>query len=164
MNAIRNFCLHHAPGILFIYEPMIRPEAIPFDFWNSCNLRFILSNDRGDLIPNLWLCGGLNVVVNFFSNTEQQITIDVFYRNRMSLISGIYGHTDHIQQKQLWLDLTQEYTILTPWSVMRDFNVVIGAHEKSGGNPPLHISGEEFIAFSDTCDLIHMDTIGAEYT
>lgn len=54
-DAFRNFCLLHRPDIVFIFEPMIIPSDMPFNFWTSCNLRFILANDRENLILNLWL-------------------------------------------------------------------------------------------------------------
>lgn len=48
--------------------------------------------------------------------------------------------------------------------VIGDFNAVIGSHEKRRGPPPLSISCDEFTAFTDMCDLIHMDIDGAEFT
>lgn len=32
------------------------------------------------------------------------------------------------------------------------------------GGPPSHISCEEFTSFSDTCELIYVDTVGTEFT
>lgn len=62
------------------------------------------------------------------------------------------------------MDLTRIVTQNVPWVVMGDFNVVVGTHEKRGGTPPLSIPIDEFVAFTDSCDLIHMDTIGTDYT
>lgn len=45
-----------------------------------------------------------------------------------------------------------------------DFNVVLGANEKRGGNLPLAASSEEFQAWSDSCKLIHIETTGVFYT
>lgn len=46
---------------------------------------------------------------------------------------------------------------------MGDFNAVLGAYEKRGRPPPLNIACDEFVAFTDSCDLIHIDTTGAEF-
>lgn len=51
-NSLRNFCLTHSPDIVFILEPMPTPEASPFNYGNSCNLRFVATNNRGDMIFN----------------------------------------------------------------------------------------------------------------
>lgn len=69
------------------------------------------SNNKGSLIPNLWLCVGINNEGSIQSITAQQITIGVSYRNRISRISGVYAHTNHLQRHQLWLDLTQVHTV-----------------------------------------------------
>ncbi|KAK9277876.1 hypothetical protein L1049_027433 [Liquidambar formosana] len=39
-----------------------------------------------------------------------------------------------------------------------------GAHKKVGSNLPKCVSCDEFVAMSDICGLIHLDTKGAPYT
>lgn len=51
-----------------------------------------------------------------------------------------------------------------PWCFLGDFNAILGSHEKRGGNLPSHVSCEEFNAWSDSCNLTHLLTRGAEYT
>lgn len=51
-----------------------------------------------------------------------------------------------------------------PWLFFGDFNAVLGAHEKRGGCLPSRLSYEEFRAWSDTCNLTHVQTLGAEFT
>lgn len=62
------------------------------------------------------------------------------------------------------MDLLQIAIQNTPWFVIGDFNAVIGAHEKKSGPPPLNISCDEFVDFTNACDLIHIDTVGTKLT
>lgn len=59
---------------------------LPFNFWNSCNLKFVCGNERGGLESNLWLCCEVNLNVDVISNTDQQITVDVVFDTRVSKI------------------------------------------------------------------------------
>lgn len=47
--------------------------------------------------------------------------------------------------------------------IIGDFNAIVGSHEKRGGPPPPNISCDEFVAFIDSCDFIHMDIVGAKF-
>lgn len=96
--------------------------------------------------------------------SEQHITCDVWVNNKVSRISWVYISTDYVLRRQLWADLIQVHTQNTPWVITGNFNAIIGIHEKLAGPSPLGISCDEFTAFSNICDLIHMDTNGAEFT
>lgn len=89
-------------------------EVIRFNYQHSYNLKFVVSNNRGDPIPNLWLCTSANMEVDLISLSNQQITLDVIYLNKVSRISSIYTHTDCVYRRQLCVDLTSVYTA-NPW-------------------------------------------------
>ncbi|KAL6224830.1 hypothetical protein ACLB2K_003685 [Fragaria x ananassa] len=71
-----------------------------------------------------------------------------------------------IHRRALWLDLADVMCrfVHGPWLVVGDFNVVLGSHEKKGGAPVCARSCEEFQAMSDICQLVHIDTKGAQFT
>lgn len=50
------------------------------------------------------------------------------------------------------------------WDFIGDFNCIMGSHEKLGGRPPVQIACQEFVAFTSSANLIHMQTQGAQYT
>lgn len=45
-----------------------------------------------------------------------------------------------------------------------DFNCVLGSHEKRGGGPPHQLACDEFAAFTNATNPIHMHTQGDEFT
>lgn len=80
------------------------------------------------------------------------------------MINGVYGNTSHRARRRLWIGLLQLSNSLIPWALIEDFNCIIRAHEKRGGQLPNCITSEEFLAFSTTVNLVHMHTNGADYT
>lgn len=69
--------------------------------------------------------------------------------------------TNPFTRRQLWQDLVDVSLFGGPWMVIGDFNAVLGAHEKSGGCPPMRLACKEFKRMSDSCDLIYLDTTGS---
>lgn len=51
-----------------------------------------------------------------------------------------------------------------PWYYIGDFNAIIGSHEMRGSHLPFQASCAEFKQWSDSCNLIHLETVGAQYT
>lgn len=62
------------------------------------------------------------------------------------------------------MDLVHVATQNIPWVAIGDFNAIVGSHEKRGRPSPLNISYNEFVAFTDACDFVHMDALGEEFT
>lgn len=122
------------------------------------------TNDRGGLLPNLWVfCkASLFQSVHILSVTDQQVTFRILMDSTPCVLTAVYAKTTVVG----WLDIANVKSsfVSGPWIVFGDFNVVLGAHEKKGGAPPCRQSCEEFQTMSDTCELAHVATKGAQFT
>lgn len=97
--------------------------------------------------------------------SKQQVAFSVLHENQNIYVSAIYASTAYLQRRLLWaelLNLQQSY--IGPWCFVGDFNAVLGAHESRGGHLPLRISCEDFQDWTDTGNLTHVLTRGAEFT
>ncbi|GAU31405.1 hypothetical protein TSUD_370540 [Trifolium subterraneum] len=81
------------------------------------------------------------------------------------LFSAIYASTNYINRRRLWnsLNLLHAQHAL-PWCFIGDFNVILGAHEHRGRFSPARTPMLEFQNWTDTFNLIHLPTRGAEFT
>lgn len=113
-NAFHNFCVSHEPDMVFIPEPMVASNSLPFNYWSSCNLKFVCGNDIGASLSNPWLLCSTDLDVQVIRNTEQQISLEVIFENRISRISGVYASTYCVQGRMLWTDLIQIATQSIP--------------------------------------------------
>ncbi|KAL6182027.1 hypothetical protein ACLB2K_043450 [Fragaria x ananassa] len=86
--------------------------------------------------------------------------------NSSAPIDTVYARTIVVGRRKLWEDITdvKGRFVNGPWLVFGDFNAVLGMHEKKGGGPVCKRSCEEFQVMSDVCELVHVDTKGAEFT
>lgn len=69
----------------------------------------------------------------------------------------MYAAINYIDRRVLWDALilfAASYD--QPWMVVGDFNVIMGAHEKAGGNSPPIISCSYFSNMIDACCLTHL--------
>ncbi|XP_040369487.1 uncharacterized protein LOC121051324 [Rosa chinensis] len=167
-NALKDFIRVHKREILCIAEPFVALNSIPSSFWRGFGLATICTNDRGGSRPNLWLFGKISLVpmVRVLLVTDQQVTLQVMHDSVNCIITAVYARTTMAERGRLWTDLAEVKGrfVSGPWLVFGDFNAVLGAHEKKGGAPVCRRSCEEFQAMSDICELIHVDTKGAEFT
>lgn len=62
----------------------------------------------------------------------------------------------------VWAATVQDQNVAC--AIIGDFNLVLGAHGKRGGRSPKTIACEEFTAFTNVANLMHMSTHGVEYT
>jgi hypothetical protein len=80
-------------------------------------------------------------------------------------MSAVYASTNYISRRNLWNALTSlQAQHDLPWSFIGDFNVIMGAHEHRGRFNPARLPIEEFQAWSDSFNLIHLPTRGADFT
>ncbi|XP_062028531.1 uncharacterized protein LOC133744441 [Rosa rugosa] len=167
-DVLKKFVRDHNPDVLCISEPFVSLDSLPLNFWSSLNLVIVGTNDRGSALPNLWvLCKpSLLHAVTIVSRTDQQISIAVVLDSVNCVLSPVYARTSIEGRRRLWTDLAyiKDNFVSGPWLVFGDFNAILGAHEKKGGAPVCRRSCEEFQAMSDVCELIHVDTHGAEFT
>ncbi|KAK9904622.1 hypothetical protein M0R45_000540 [Rubus argutus] len=165
-NALKGFVRDQCPEILCISEPFVSLDSIPCSFWRMMNLVAICTNDRGSSIPNLWVfCKpALWPLVRVLYVTDQQVTLQVMLDSVNCIITAVYARTSVVGHRKLWNDLVEVKGrfVSGPWLVFGDFNAVLGAHE--GGAGICRLSCEEFQAMSDICELVHVNTKGAEFT
>ncbi|KAL6135028.1 hypothetical protein ACLB2K_067256 [Fragaria x ananassa] len=127
------------------------------------------TNDRGSLLPNLWIVFKTSLsqsVHQVLHSMDQQVTSQGVFDSINCVLTAVYARTSIVERRRLWLDIEDIKCRFDfgPWIVVGDFNVVLGAHEKKGGAPVSRLSCEEFQAMSDICELIHMNTKGAQFT
>ncbi|KAL6202102.1 hypothetical protein ACLB2K_025813 [Fragaria x ananassa] len=131
-------------------------------------MRFVGANDRGSALPNLWVFCKTSLApwIRVCSTSDQQVSLQVMFDSVNCFLTAVYARTTISGRRKLWEDITdfKGRFVTGPWLVFGDFNAVLGAHEKKGGAPLCRRSCEEFQAMSDVCELIHVDTKGAEFT
>lgn len=52
---LKKFVNVHNPDVLCISEPFVALGSIPSSFWSSLHMVVVGTNDRGSLLPNLWV-------------------------------------------------------------------------------------------------------------
>ncbi|XP_068312484.1 uncharacterized protein [Pyrus communis] len=106
------------------------------DFTLVLSLSLLAVNNRGDLMPNIWVSHSTSYCSpTMISSSGQQVTFQASYDG-----------------------------VLLPWMAIGDFNAILGAHEQMGGHLPARTSCEDFRSTTKLCDFTHMDSIGAFYT
>lgn len=167
-DILKKFVRDHHPDVLCISEPFVSLDSIPSQFWTSMNLVAVCTNDRGAALPNLWVFCSPSLLhnVTIISRTDKQVSIGVVFDSVHCVLISVYASTSMEGRRRLWIDIAsiKENFVSGPWLVFGDFNAILGAHEKKGGAPVCRRSCEEFQAMSDICELVHVDTKGAEFT
>jgi hypothetical protein len=99
------------------------------------------------------------------ASEDQHVTFIVCVNNKTFAISAIYASTNYLTRRKLWdsLNTLQQQHDL-PWSFIGDFNVILGAHEHRGRISPARTPMNEFQSWTDSFNLIHLPTHGAEFT
>lgn len=150
---------------MLIAEPFIAVDSVPMNFWNHLNLKPFAVNNRNNILPNIWAFCNPSYDPVILASSRQHISFSIVHENCNLNISAVYAFTSHILRRDLWLELSSlQQSYPGPWLFLGDFNVVLGAYEKRGGFLPPRLSCEEFRAWSDTCNLNHVQTRGAEFT
>ncbi|KAF3432461.1 hypothetical protein FNV43_RR27201 [Rhamnella rubrinervis] len=54
----------------------------------------------------------------------------------------------------------RDYSLDHPWAVIGDFNAILGAHERSGGGPPIHSSCTDFQAAPSCISMLSLSKLG----
>lgn len=162
---IKKLCLTHKPDILFLSEPMIPLEQVRTGFWKYLKLKVIAVNNRGNLLPNIWCLCADHVSLNVISISGQHLSCSINVDNQVIYISAIYASTSYSTRRQLWNELTSlHHTYQGPWCFIGDYNTILGAHEQRGTHLPLRISCDEFRNWTDSGNLTHLMTRGAQFT
>jgi len=83
----------------------------------------------------------------------------------LTAFSVIYASTNYLTIRQLWNSLTLLHNQhALPWCYIGDFNSILGAHEHRGSFSLARLPMEEFQLWTNTNNLLHLPTRGAEFT
>ncbi|CAL0328478.1 unnamed protein product [Lupinus luteus] len=97
--------------------------------------------------------------------SNQQIFVSLVIEDDVVFLCGVYAHRNYIHRRLLWSELKDLMNKnMGPWCCIGDFNMVMGANECRGSTLPARMPIEEFRAFSDDTNLIHLTTRGVEFT
>ncbi|KAF1862973.1 hypothetical protein Lal_00018817 [Lupinus albus] len=162
---LKNFCLANKPDLVFIAEPMIDFDDVSPLFWSGLKLKSFGNNERGVLKPNLWGLCDIELNPHVIATSNQHITSALEVDNKVVFISVVYAHNCYVQRRELWADIQSLMDRnCGSWCCIRDFNVVLGAHECRGPNLPPRLPSDEFKLFTDANSLIHLETRGTDFT
>jgi hypothetical protein len=163
--ALKNLINQHKPDFVFISEPWMCFDDFPSRWLVNLNLKLFAMNTRPNLLPNLWCFCKLSINPIVLASDEQQVSFTFCENNKTLAMSAVYASTNYISIRNLWNvlnSLQAQHDI--PWSFIGDFNVIMGAHEHRGRFNPARLPIEEFQAWSDSFNLIHLPTRGADFT
>ena len=163
--ALHNFCCSLRPTFLYLAEPKIVVDSIPYNYWRSLCLSFVASNLTR--LPSLWLLISDDIgagTVDLFSSSEQHITVRWKIGNQYQFIACIYANVLASIRCHLWVELEHIAPLISDsWFVIGDFNSCFGAHEKLG-RPPNARSCQEFAYAMANCSISCLDTKGPLFT
>ncbi|KAL8546688.1 hypothetical protein ACS0TY_006424 [Phlomoides rotata] len=95
-------------------------------------------------------------------SSDQCILLETIAHSHTWCFGFVHARSTHIPRRDLWVDITVH--VNRSLCVMGDFNVVLGAHERSRGARNPARPTQEFMAFMDEAQLHDMDTSGPQFT
>ncbi|XP_068312485.1 uncharacterized protein [Pyrus communis] len=128
---------------------MVTFDSIPFAYWNSLGLSLLAVNNRGDLMPNIWVLHSTSYCSpTVISSSGQQVTFQASYDGVLSQFTIVFAVTTSTLRHALWCDLLNiRSNTIVPWMAIGDFNAILGAHEQMGGHLPARTSCEDLLSF-----------------
>jgi hypothetical protein len=163
--ALKKLINQHKPDFVFISEPWMSFDDFPSRWLVNLNLKLFAMNTRPNLLPNLWCFCKLSINPIVLASDDQQVSFSFCENNETLAMSAVYASTNYISRRNLWNALTSlQAQHDLPWSFIGDFNVIMGAHEHRGRFNPARLPIEEFQAWSESFNLIHLPTRGADFT
>jgi ribonuclease HI len=163
--ALKKIINDHKPDIILLAEPWMDFSNLPSRWLANLNLKLFASNSRPNLLPNLWCLCKLSISPTILALDDQQVTFTICENNNVLAFSAVYASTNYLTRRKLWssLNLLQTQHSL-PWCFLGDFNVILGAHEHRGRSSPARLPIEDFQEWTNSFNLIHLPTRGAEFT
>ncbi|KAK2424264.1 hypothetical protein QL285_034644 [Trifolium repens] len=140
-------------------------DDFPSRWLVNLNLKLFAVNIRTNLLPNLWCFCNISLNPTVLAFDEQQVSFTICDNDKTLAISAVYASTNYRTRRKLWSvlnSLQDQYAL--PWCFVGDFNVILGAHEHRGSSSPARLPIEEFQSWSESHNLIHLPTRGAEFT
>ncbi|KAL8463012.1 hypothetical protein ACS0TY_033865 [Phlomoides rotata] len=131
-NALRFYCRTYHPDWVAIFEPKVRFSTIHINFWRGLNLSFYTENARNNLRPNIWLFCKSEHFDNsrILHSSDQCILLETSASSNTWCFGFVHARTTYTLRRELWTDISAHAN--RSLCIMGDFNVVLGAHERSG--------------------------------
>ena len=157
----------HSPILMVITETRMSGarvdeiiEALPFDGYAVA--------DTIGFAGGIWMLWRLDLVhVDVLATTEQEIHAFIRVRSQSFswLISAIYVNPRFEERCILWNNLRILANMHDlPWALMGDFNEVLSAEEKYGGNPICQRRVRTIKECMDECSMMDLGFSGPIYT
>ncbi|KAK2661151.1 hypothetical protein Ddye_007684 [Dipteronia dyeriana] len=167
MRVLRDLCHLHRPSLVCIVEPMVVFTSISSSLWSSLSLHLMGLNDRGGLLPTIWVfaCDSFpDAQIILFH--EKYLTVSITVNSQLHYFTFIYTSMSTIVRRSLWQSLRNMVSLVSSsWLVVGDFNMVLGDHESLSLHPPACSScDEDFKSVIDDCDLIGVRSQSARFT
>jgi hypothetical protein len=135
--ALSRLILLHKPDLVFIAEPWMDFSKFPPSWLHRLGFKIFSLNDRGNLRPNLWCFCSTNLNPSVLDVDSQQVTFSIPVNNHNLLFSAVYASTSNIKRRDLWQKLSLlNNTFNAPWTIIGDFNTILGVHEHNGSFTP----------------------------
>lgn len=163
--ALKKLLKLHKPNIFFISEPWMNIAKFSMSWLDKQGMKLLCVNNRGTLLPTIWCFCSKNINPVLICSNDQQITLLVDLNGKFFGITGVYASNCLIKRRQLWDTLKNiQDTMNLPWCCMGDFNTILGAHEQRSNFRPSQVAMQDFQNWTDSNNLIHIHTRGADYT
>ena len=158
-----NVCVSNRLDFLCLSEPFVDFASVSFRFWDSLGLQLLATNQRDP--PTLWVFKNklFAAAPTGLVCGEQHVSFTLSVNNQVFKVSFVYASVWRNRRLQLWEELMVFSDTSLPWMVIGDFNVLQGAHEKTG-RPPASLPCREFNRFIESADLLHVPHHGVRYT
>lgn len=157
---LREHCRSAKLDWLCIVEPKVTYSSIRESFWHSMGLIFVSKNMRDNGIPNLWVFRSSKISsVSVVFCSDQIILLDRVFDFSQFLLGFVYAHVVHTRRRPLWDYI--HYLPSNPKLIVRDFNSILGAHERLSSSPLQRAACIEFQAMIDDCNLLDIPTTGS---
>jgi hypothetical protein len=163
--ALKHLINLYKPHFVFLSEPMMNFDDFPKRWLVNQNLKLFALNHRDNLLPNIWCLCNLDLNPTILALDDQHVSFTFTQNNITFALSAIYASTTYLKRRKLWNSLStlqSQYNL--PWCFIGDFNVIIGAHEHRGRISPARLPMQEFQNWSESFNLIHFPTRGADFT
>jgi len=163
--ALKRLILLHMPDFIFISEPWMDFNDFPRNWFTRLHFKLFAVNNRNNLLPNLWCFCNINLNPVVLGVDNQQVSFSLVENGKSFACSAVYASTNYISRRALWNSLSNlQSQFALPWSFIGDFNCILGAHEHRGRTNPARLPIQEFQAWTDVNNLIHLPTRGVEFT
>ncbi|KAK2443571.1 hypothetical protein QL285_014660 [Trifolium repens] len=163
--ALKNLILESKPDVCFIVEPWMNVNRLSQRWVHRLGLKLFAVNNRPNNSPNLWCFCSLSLNPTLLNVDDQHISITVDMEGKTFGIAAVYASTCYLRRRNLWIALSQiQSQHLLPWCFLGDFNTILGSHEYRGNSFPARLPMSEFKNWTDTNNLIHLQTHGSFFT